>query len=101
MIRSPPYADIRILQAPFDWRRVDQQITIQRLVDDQMPFEGQNAVLLSNQGSKPIVDVAHVSGATFSFLGTQGFFAPAAKPKVGAELNHTLIATGRDLLEMC
>ena len=76
VIRCPHYADVRILQKPFDWRRVDQQVTIERVADERMPFEGKNGVLLGNLGAEPTVDVNHVTGATLSLVGTKGFYAP-------------------------
>ena len=79
VIQCPGYADVRILQKPFDWRRVDQQITVERLVDGKTPFVTKNQVILGNQGTDPIVDVNHASGATFSFVGATGFFVPVAQ----------------------
>ena len=79
VIRRPPYADVRILQKPFDWRCVDQLITLERVIDSNLcptPLAAKDEIILGNQGSEPFVDINHSSGAALTIIGDKGFYTP-------------------------
>merc|ERR1719431_536346 len=46
VIRCLPYADVSIIQKPFNWRSVEQRMMLERVADAKTPFAKQNRVIL-------------------------------------------------------